>query len=341
MKKDSKIYVAGHMGMAGSAIGRELEARGYKNVYGAHHRYAEGCGPGYDLTNQEAVTQLFKDLCSGGRWLAPTGPVEYVFLAAARVGGIIANSTMPAQFIYENLMIEANVIDAAYRFGVKKLLFLGTSCIYPKYAAQPIRESYLMTGPVEPTNEWYAVAKIAGVKLCQAYRRQYGCDFVAAMPTNLYGPNDNYDLKTGHVVPVLIRKFHEAKQTSVPPKLWGDGSALREFLHADDLAAACVTLMESETPTLVQTTNPDEQDSNGITNIGSGRELPIRDLAAIIAKVVGYDGPVEYDNTKPNGTPRKLLMDNTRINALGWHPKISLEDGIARTYEEFKTGLTG
>ncbi len=247
-----------------------------------------------------------------------------MFLAAAKVGGIHANNTQPAAFLYENLQIQNNVIHAAHQSGVRKLLFLGSSCIYPKHAPQPIKEESLLTGPLEPTNEWYAIAKIAGIKLCQAYRRQHGCDFISAMPTNMYGPNDNYDLETSHVLPALIRKFHEAKVSGYPQvTCWGTGTPLREFLHADDLARACVFLMQHYS---------DEQ----IINVGSGIDVSIRELAGIIQCVTGFQGNVVWDASKPDGTPRKL-MDSSRIFNLGWRPEIRLEDGIHGVYEDFLT----
>jgi GDP-L-fucose synthase len=248
---------------------------------------------------------------------------EYVFVAAAKVGGILANDRQPAEFLFENLQIQDHLIHGAHQAGVKKLLFLGSSCIYPKLAPQPLKEEYLLTGPLEPTNEWYAVAKIAGIKLCQAYRRQYGCDFISAMPTNLYGPNDNFDLQTSHVLPALIRKFHEAKETgSRSVTCWGTGSPQREFLHADDLARACLFLMENYS---------DQQ----FINVGFGGDVTIKQLAGTVARIVGFEGEIIWDTSKPDGTPRKL-MDSSRLFALGWRPEINLETGIAAVYEDFR-----
>ena len=304
MQKSSKIYVAGHRGMVGSAIWRELEREGYTNLVGRSR--AE-----LDLLDRAAVNAFY----------AAEQP-EYVFFAAAKVGGIHANDTYPADFLYDNLQIQIALIDGAYLAGVKKLLFLGSSCIYPKHAPQPIPEDALLTGPLEPTNEWYAVAKIAGIKLCQAYRKQYGCDFISAMPTNLYGPNDNYHPENSHVLPALIRRFHEAKVSGAPHvTCWGTGRALREFLYADDLARACVFLMESYS-------------SPEIINIGSGTDLPIFDLAHLVSRAVGYEGEIRWDHTKPDGTPRKL-MDSSRIFRLGWNPTVPFEQGIPTAYQDF------
>jgi GDP-L-fucose synthase len=308
MKLDARIYVAGHRGLAGSALMRELARTGHTHLIGRTRQEA-------DLRDAAAVKKLF----------AETQP-EYVFVAAAKVGGIMANSTHPADFLLYNLQIQTNLIDAARVAGVKKLLFLGSSCIYPKLAPQPLKEEYLLSGPLEPTNEWYAVAKIAGIKLCQAFRRQHGCDFISAMPTNLYGPNDNYDLQSSHVLPGLIRKFHEAKVAGAEAvTCWGTGAPLREFLHGDDLAAACVFLMEHYS---------EEQ----FINIGYGSDLSIRELAEMVQRVVGFNGNIEWDRSKPDGTPRKL-MDSSRIFALGWKPKINLETGIARAYEDFQSSI--
>ncbi len=304
MHKSSLIYVAGHRGMVGSAIWRELERQGYTNLLGRSR--AE-----LDLLDRAAVDRFY----------AEHRP-EYVFFAAAKVGGIHANDTYPASFLYDNLQIQTALIDGAYRVGVKKLLFLGSSCIYPKHAPQPIPEDALLTGPLEPTNEWYAVAKIAGIKLCQAYRKQYGCDFISAMPTNLYGPNDNYHPENSHVLPALIRRFHEAKVAAAPSvTCWGSGRALREFLHADDLARACVFLMETYS-------SPD------IVNVGCGTDLSIHDLAHLVSRTIGYQGQILWDTTKPDGTPRKL-MDSRRLFALGWKPQISFEQGIPAAYQDF------
>lgn len=301
MKLNSKIYVAGHRGMVGSSIVRLLQSKGYTNLVLRSSQQL-------DLRNQSAVQQFFEE-----------EKPEYIFLAAAKVGGIHANNTYRADFLYENLMIQNNVIHNAYIHGVTKLLFLGSSCIYPKLADQPMDESALLTGLLEPTNEPYAIAKIAGIKMCDAYRAQYGCDFISAMPTNLYGPNDNYDLSNSHVLPALIRKFHEAKKSNLPEVvMWGTGSPLREFLHVDDLAQACFFLMNNYS-------------QQGHINVGSSEEITIFDLAHMVKDVVAYTGNIVNDVTKPDGTPRKL-MNNNIINALGWHPKISLKKGIADTY---------
>ena len=304
MDREAKIYVAGHRGLVGGAIVRRLQAEGFDNL--VTRTSAE-----LDLREQQAVRDFF----------AEEQP-EYVFLAAAKVGGILANDTYPAEFIYDNLMMEANVIDAAWRNGVKKLLFLGSTCIYPKLAPQPLKEEYLLTGPLEPTNEWYAVAKIAGIKLCQAYRRQYGADFISAMPTNLYGPGDNFDLEKSHVMPAMIRKFHEAKvRGDATVTLWGTGTPRREFLHVDDMADACVFLMQ-------------HYSGEEIVNIGTGTDLPIAELAEKVRSVVGFEGEIVWDTSKPDGTPRKLV-DTSKINAMGWQPKIPLEEGIRQTYAWF------
>jgi GDP-L-fucose synthase len=304
-KKEAKVFIAGHRGMVGSAIVRELERLGFSNLI---------CRTRTDLNllDQQAVHKFYD-----------AERPEFVFVAAAKVGGILANNEQPAEFLHENLVIETNLIHGAYVSGVKKLLFLGSSCIYPKLAPQPLKEESLLTGLLESTNEWYAIAKIAGIKLCQAYRRQYGCDFISAMPTNLYGPNDNYDLKGSHVLPALIRKFHEAKSRGdASVTCWGTGRPLREFLHADDLARACLFLMENYS---------EEQ----FINVGSGSDLTIRDLAELVKRVVGFEGTIEWDTTKPDGTPRKL-MDSSRIEVLGWSPRIELEDGIRMAYEDFQ-----
>ena len=307
---NAKVYVAGHRGLVGSAIVRRLKTGGYGNIITRTH--AE-----LDLTRQEAVKDFF----------AREKP-EYVYLAAAKVGGIGANSTYPAEFIYENLAIALNVIEASRRYGVKKLLNLGSSCIYPKYAPQPIKEEYLLTGPLEPTNEAYAIAKISAIKLCKFYNQQYGTNFISLMPTNLYGPGDNYDLENSHVLPALIRKFHEAKMKGGPVILWGDGSPMREFLHSDDLADAAVFLME----------NKDAADIGEFVNVGTGEDLAIKDLAEFVAKIVGYTGEIIWDTSKPNGTPRKLL-DVSRLTALGWKYKIKLEDGIKSAYDDFASNI--
>jgi len=303
MEKTAKIYVAGHRGLVGSAIARTLTAQGYTNLI--TRTRAE-----LDLLDQNAVTDFF----------AIEKP-EYVFLAAAKVGGIMANKTYPADFIYENLLVQTNVIHAAHLNTVKKLLFLGSSCIYPKMAPQPIKEEYLLTNELEPSNEAYAIAKIAGIKMCQSYNTQYGTNYISVMPTNLYGENDNFDLETSHVLPALIRRFDEAKQNNTPSvTLWGSGTPMREFLHVDDLAGACVHLMQTY------------DHSNEIVNIGTGEDVTIKELAETIAKIVGYTGTIEWDTTKPDGTPRKLL-DVSRLHSLGFKHKTSLEDGIKKTYE--------
>ncbi len=308
MNLNSKIYIAGHRGMVGSAIKRKLEAEGYTNLITRTRSEL-------DLINQQAVKEFFK-----------AERPEYVFLAAAKVGGIIANSTYPAEFIYENLMIEANVIHASYINGVKKLLFLGSSCIYPKLAPQPLKEDYLLTAPLERTNEAYAIAKIAGLKLCKYYNEQYNTNFISVMPCNLYGPNDNYDLETSHVLAALIRKFHEAKINNASEVVvWGTGKPKREFLHVDDMADACVYLMESF----------DASDIGEFVNIGVGKDLTIKELAELIKGIVGYEGEIVYDTLKPDGTPQKLL-DVSKMHDLGWKAKISLKDGIKETYEIMK-----
>jgi GDP-L-fucose synthase len=302
MFRESRIFVAGHGGLAGSAIVRALQRQGFGKLLLRTHKEL-------DLTNQAAVDRFFDD-----------ERPEYVFVAAARVGGILANSTYPAEFIRDNLAIELNVIDAAYRHGVKKLEFLGSSCIYPKYAPQPMREEYLLTGELEPTNEWYAIAKIAGIKLGHAYRKQYGFNAISLMPTNLYGPGDNFDLHSSHVLPALLRKFHEAKMSGAQEVVvWGSGKPRREFLHADDLADACVFLML-------------RYDDQEIINVGTGEDQTIRDLARIISEIVGYGGALTFDDSKPDGSPQKVL-DVSRLNALGWQARISLRDGICKAYE--------
>ena len=304
MDKKAKIYVAGHRGLVGAAIVRRLREEGYGNLVMRTSREL-------DLREQGAVREFFE-----------RERPEYVFLAAAKVGGILANDTWPADFLYQNLMIEANVIESARLSGVKKLLFLGSTCIYPRMAPQPLKEEYLLTGPLETTNEWYAVAKIAGIKLCQACQRQYGSKFISAMPTNLYGPEDNFDLESSHVMPALIRKFHEAKINRAPAvTVWGTGKPLREFLHVDDCAAACLFLMQ-------------HYDGEEIVNIGVGEDLSIAELAELVSKVVGFTGKIVYDAGKPDGTPRKLV-DVSRINGLGWRAGIPLEAGIRTTYEWF------
>jgi GDP-L-fucose synthase len=302
--RDSKIFVAGHRGLVGSAIWRYLERAGFTCLLGRSR--AE-----LDLLDTLAVREFYR-----------RERPEHVFIAAAKVGGIMANSSQPVAFLYENLVIQNNLIHGAYEAGVKKLLFLGSSCIYPKLAPQPLKEDYLLTGPLEPTNQWYAVAKIAGIKLCEALRHQNGCNFIAAMPTNMYGPNDNYDLQSSHVLPALIRKFHEAKVSRAPSvTCWGSGSPLREFLYADDLAEACLFLMEN-------------YDGELFMNVGSNTEISIKELAELIRRIVGYKGEIVWDTSKPDGTPRKL-MDSSRLFALGWKPKIDLETGIGLAYEDF------
>ncbi len=308
MNKTDKIYIAGHRGMVGSAILRKLQAEGFTNFVLADSRTL-------DLRNQLEVKEFFRR----------EKPV-HVFLAAAKVGGILANNTYRAEFLYDNLMIEANVIDAAYRHGVEKLMFLGSSCIYPKMAPQPLKEEALLTGLLEPTNEPYAIAKIAGIKLCDAYRAQYGCNFVSVMPTNLYGPNDNYHPENSHVLPALLRKFHEAKiQNQAFVTLWGTGTPRREFLHVDDLADACYYLMQ-------------HYDEPGFVNIGTGEDLPILELAQLVQRIVGYKGEIRHDLSKPDGTPRKL-MDVSKLHELGWKAKIGLEAGIQTVYQEVKDKL--
>lgn len=305
MNYSDKIYIAGHKGMVGSAIHRNLLNKGYNNFLLRTSKET-------DLRNQQAVKDLFEQ-----------NRPDYVFLAAAKVGGIQANNTYRAEFIYDNLLMEANIIHAAKEFGVKKLLFLGSSCIYPKNAPQPLKEEYLLTGTLEPTNEPYAIAKIAGIKLCDAFRSQYGCNFISAMPTNLYGPNDNYDLNNSHVLPALLRKFHEAKKNGDPAvTVWGSGTPLREFLHVDDMAEACIFLMEN-------------YNEEGCVNVGTGKDLSIKDLALLIKDIVGYEGELVFDAGKPDGTPRKL-MDVGKINEMGWRYTIELREGIGRVYEVFQ-----
>ncbi len=305
MQKEDKIYIAGHKGMVGSAILRKLLAEGYKNI--VTRSLSE-----LDLMNQEAVAGFFEQ-----------EQPRYVFLAAAKVGGIVANNTYRAEFLYNNLMIQNNVIHQSHVSGVRKLLFLGSSCIYPKLAPQPLKEEYLLTGPLEPTNEPYAIAKIAGIKMCDAYRAQYDDHFISVMPTNLYGPNDNYDLKSSHVLPALIRKFHEAKLNNADHvEVWGSGKPLREFMHVDDLAAACYFLMQN-------------YDEPGFINIGTGKDISIRDLAFLIRDITEFEGSVNFDDSKPDGTPRKLL-DVSRLHSLGFYHKIELREGIRMVYEDFK-----
>ena len=303
MNKSDKIYVAGHAGMVGSAIVRILEREGYHNLVMRKSKEL-------DLRNQTAVTGFFK-----------SEKPDYVVLAAAKVGGIHANNVYRAEFLYDNLMIQNNVMHQSYKNDVKKLLFLGSSCIYPKMAPQPLREEYLLSGPLESTNEPYAIAKIAGIKMCDAYRSQYGCNFISAMPTNLYGPNDSYDLENSHVLPALLRKFHQAREDGLPfVEIWGSGSPRREFLHVDDMAAACFLLLK-------------QFDQAGFLNVGCGEDVSIKDLALLIREITGYEGDLKYDSTKPDGTPRKL-MDVEKLFGLGWRPKISLKDGIRAVYDQ-------
>ena len=309
MELDANIYIAGHTGLVGSAIHRKLREMGYVNTIGLTREEL-------DLERQAQVESFFQER-----------KPEFVFLAAAKVGGILANNSLPAEFIYTNVMVQMNVIHSAYRAAVKKLLFLGSSCIYPKHCPQPMKEEYLLTGPLEPTNEPYAVAKIAGIKTCQSYNRQYGTNFISVMPTNLYGPHDNFDLETSHVIPALIRKFHEAKiQSDASVSIWGTGSPRREFLHVDDVAAACVFLMN-------------HYDESGIINVGCGEDISIAELALLVKEIVGFEGNIEYDPEKPDGTPQKLL-DTSKLRGLGWRPKLSLKEGIKNTYEWYCKNAT-
>jgi GDP-L-fucose synthase len=303
MEVGAKIYVAGHRGMVGSALVENLISKGYNNII-------TRTSSELDLTNQNDVAHFFE-----------IEKPEYVFLAAAKVGGIVANNTYRAQFIYENLMIQNNVIHQSFVHKVKKMMFLGSSCIYPKLAPQPLKEEYLLTGLLEETNEPYAIAKIAGIKMCDAYRDQYGCNFISVMPTNLYGFNDNYDLQNSHVIPALLRKFHEAKANNQQHvEVWGSGKPMREFLHASEMADACVYLMKN-------------YNSNGFVNIGSGKEISIADLAVLVKEIVGFTGKIIYDTTKPDGTPRKL-MDVSKLKKLGWESKIELFDGLKKVYQQ-------
>jgi GDP-L-fucose synthase len=309
LEKEAKIYVAGHRGMVGSAIVRELQNKGFHNIVTKTSKEL-------DLRSQEAVRSFYE-----------TEKPQYVFVAAAKVGGIHANNVYRAEFLYDNLMIQNNLIHFAYESGVKKLLFLGSSCIYPKLAEQPLKEDYLLSGYLESTNEPYAIAKITGIKMCEAYRDQYGCNFISAMPTNLYGPNDNYHPENSHVLPALIRKFHEAKVSSKEEvEVWGDGTPMREFLYADDLANALVYLMEN-------------YNEKQFVNVGFGSDVTIKELAETVAKVVGFDGGMKYDSSKPNGTPRKL-MDSSRLFSTGWKPKTNLEEGIRLAYQDFLNRYT-
>ncbi|MEC8693224.1 MAG: GDP-L-fucose synthase [Bacteroidota bacterium] len=309
METEAKIYVAGHLGMVGSAIVRELHNKGYHNIVTKTTKEL-------DLRNQDAVRSFYE-----------SEKPQYVFIAAAKVGGIHANNTYRAEFLYDNLMIQNNLIHFAYNNGVKKLLFLGSSCIYPKLAEQPLKEDYLLSGYLESTNEPYAIAKITGIKMCEAYRDQHGCNFISAMPTNLYGPNDNYHPENSHVLPALIRKFHEAKASSKEQvEIWGDGTPMREFLYADDLANALVYLMEN-------------YNEKQFVNVGFGSDVTIKELAETVAKVVGFNGRMKYDSSKPNGTPRKLL-DSSRLFSTGWKPKTNLEEGIRLAYRDFLNRYT-
>jgi GDP-L-fucose synthase len=306
MQKDSKIYVAGHRGLVGSAIVRKLKDQGFTRIIGKPSSEL-------DLRNQQAVRDFFE-----------AEKPEYVFMSAAKVGGIVANNTYRADFLYENLMIESNVIHQSYVQGVKKLLFLGSSCIYPKLAPQPLKEEYLLSGFLESTNEPYAIAKIAGIKLCETYRQQYGCDFISAMPTNLYGPNDNYDLANSHVIPALIRKFHEAKVSNSPTvEIWGTGTPRREFLHVDDLADACLVLME-------------KYSDLGFVNVGTGEDLTIKELALLIGDITGFKGSLEFNTSKPDGTPQKI-MDVSKLARMGWTYSISLREGLERVAREIES----
>jgi len=309
MNKTSKIYVAGHRGLVGSAIIRRLENEGYENLLVRTSKEV-------DLRDKDQVDHFFE-----------SEKPEYVFLAAAKVGGIVANNEYPADFIRDNILIQTNIIDAAYRNNVEKLLFLGSTCIYPKYAQQPLKEEYLLTGELEPTNEPYAIAKIAGIKMCESYNRQYGTKYISVMPTNLYGPNDNFDLHTSHVLPALIRKFHEAMEGNIPyVEVWGTGSPKREFLYSDDLADACVYLMNNYV-------------GNEIVNVGVGEDISIKELAQKVKEVVGYEGEIQFDTSKPDGTPRKLV-DVTKLNSLGWKANTSLENGLEKAYQWFLDNVT-
>ncbi|KRE47891.1 GDP-L-fucose synthase family protein [Paenibacillus sp. Soil522] len=305
MENNARIYVAGHRGLVGSAILRALEKKGYRNLI--YRSSSE-----LDLRERDQVQSFFEEQ-----------EIDYVFLAAAKVGGIAANNDFPADFIRDNLLIQTNVIDSAYRTGVKNLMFLGSTCIYPKFAPQPLKEEYLLTGDLEPTNKPYAIAKIAGINMCQSYNRQYGTKFISVMPTNMYGPNDNFDLKTSHVLPALIRKFHEAKEANAQSvEVWGTGQPKREFLHSDDLAEACLFLME-------------HYEDSEIINVGVGEDIAIRDLAELIKSIVGYQGEISFNSSIPDGTPRKLV-DVSKINALGWQARISLEEGLKSAYVAFQ-----
>lgn len=310
MKPTDRVYVAGHRGMVGSALVRRLKREGFEHIIGARRDQL-------DLTDRAAVLRFFEQ-----------ERPEYVFVAAAKVGGILANDSYPVEFLRDNLAIALAVIDAAHQVGVRKLLFLGSSCVYPKHAPQPMKEEHLLTGPLEPTNQWYAVAKIAGIKLCEAYRRQHGADFISLMPTNLYGPHDNFDLQSGHVLPALIRRFHEARENDAADvTLWGTGTPRREFLHVDDLADACVFLMRNDS-------------SAELINVGVGEDLEVRELAELIRGIVGYEGTMRWDTSKPDGTPRKLL-DVGKLHGLGWRASIPLRAGIRATYDWYLEHVAG
>ena len=317
MSKNDRIFVAGHRGMVGSAIMRKLQSRGYTNIVTRARNEL-------DLVQQADVRTFFAK-----------ERIDQVYMAAAKVGGILANNTYPAEFIYENLMVEANIVHEAWRAGVKKLLFLGSSCIYPRLAPQPMAENMLLTGVLEPTNEPYAIAKIAGIKICESYNRQYGTDYRSVMPTNLYGPGDNYHSENSHVIPGLLRRFHEAKQNAAPEVLiWGTGAPMREFLYVDDMAEACLHIMELDPDSYARNTQP----RLSHINIGTGEDLSIRDLAKTIGEVVGYQGRIAFDTTKPDGTPRKL-MDVGRMKGLGWRPQVGLRDGLALAYADFLASM--
>ena len=309
-KQTERIYIAGHNGLVGSALVRALKAEKHPNILVRDRSEL-------DLADKTAVRAFFE-----------AESPDFVVVAAAKAGGILANDTYPADFLFQNLEIQSNLIYSAYECGVKRLIFLGSTCIYPRLAAQPLKEEYLLTGPLEPTNQWYAIAKIAGVKLCQALRKQHGVDFISLMPTNLYGPGDNFDLETSHVLPALIRKFHEAKDTETPVTLWGTGSPKREFMYVDDLAEAVLHVLKIPESTLFEAA-PD-----GLMNVGVGADLSIKELAELIQTVVGSENPIEYDSSKPDGTPKKLV-DVSRLFSLGWRPSVSLSEGLRRTYESF------
>ena len=317
MSKDDVIFVAGHLGMVGSAIVRKLKQRGYSNIITRSRQEL-------DLVRQADVQAFFEK-----------ERIDQVYMAAAKVGGILANSTYPAEFIYQNLMVEANLVHQAWNAGIKRMLFLGSSCIYPRLAGQPMSEDALLTGPLEPTNEPYAIAKIAGIKLCESYNRQYATDYRSVMPTNLYGPGDNYHSENSHVIPGLLRRFHEAKLANLPEvQIWGTGAPMREFLYVDDMAEACLHVMELDADTYARNTQP----TLSHINVGSGEDISIRDLATAIASVVGYQGRIGFDTTKPDGTPRKL-MDVQRLQNLGWRPQVGLHDGLQLAYQDFLASM--